>query len=390
MRKAQGGMSAAILVAIIAAVIVLYILFLPSEERMDLLNITEEKENGGEDEISENVLLLEYPREMVHFGEKIIEHNIDSVNLYIKKEDSVLKQVDSAYIKNGWFDKKTKDIDFKVELDKIDKIIISFNVKKHNGILTIKLNGNEIYNNEVTTANIEPITLPKEYLKEDNTLTLSVSGVGVNFWRTNEYILDKLKLIASIVDKGSMASENIFLISDEEKSLVKETSLRFSPECSIKEVGPLEILVNSRLIHSTVPDCGAYAKLEFSPIYLLSGENTLTFKTDNGHYLIDRILIRADLKETPSYVYYFDLTQEQLEDVEDGSKDVNLTFTFVDDEELKEATLYINGRKTNIPRTYDLVWSKELNSYVKEGSNSLKIKPEVTMEVAELRVEITD
>src|SRR3989344_2521542 len=132
MRKAQGGMSAAILVAIIAAVIVLYILFLPSEERMDLLNITEEKENGGEDEISENVLLLEYPREMVHFGEKIIEHNIDSVNLYIKEEDSVLKQVDSAYIKNGWFDKKTKDIDFKVELDKIDKIIISFNVKKHN------------------------------------------------------------------------------------------------------------------------------------------------------------------------------------------------------------------------------------------------------------------
>ena len=383
-------MSAAILVAIIAAVIVLYILFLPSEERMDLLNITEEKEDGGEDEISENVLLLEYPREMVHFGEKIIEHNIDSVNLYIKEEDSVLKQVDSAYIKNGWFDKKTKDIDFKVELDKIDKIIISFNVKKHKGILTIKLNGNEIYNNEVTTANIDPITLPKEYLKEDNTLTLSVSGVGVNFWRTNEYILDKLKLIASIVDKGSMASENIFLISDEEKSLVKETSLRFSPECSVKEVGPLEILVNNRLIHSTIPDCGAYAKLEFSPIYLLSGENTLTFKTDKGHYLIDRILIRTDLKETPSYVYYFDLTQEQLEDIEDDDKDVNLTFTFVDDEELKEATLYINGRKTNIPRTYDLTWSKNIDSYVKEGSNSLKIKPEVTMEVAELRVEITD
>jgi len=37
MKKAQGGLNAAILVAIIAAVIIIYILFLPTEDRKDLL-----------------------------------------------------------------------------------------------------------------------------------------------------------------------------------------------------------------------------------------------------------------------------------------------------------------------------------------------------------------
>ena len=41
----------------------------------------------------------------------------------------------------------------------------------------VKLNENEIYNNEITTANIEPITLPKGLLEEKNTLSLIVSGV---------------------------------------------------------------------------------------------------------------------------------------------------------------------------------------------------------------------
>lgn len=387
MRKAQ-AMSAAVLVAIIAAVIILYILFLPAEERNELLNITEDKE--GDEKTDRDILLLEYPREMIHYGQKLIEHEIDPINLYIKEEDVILKEAESLYVKNGWFDKRIKEIDFQVELEKIDRIILSFNIKKHKGTLIVKLNGNEIYGNEIAASNIEPIELPKEALQNENTLTLQVLGVGLAFWRTNEYTLEGVKVIASTIDKGSMASKNLFLVSDEEKSLVKESYLRFSPECAVRDVGPLEIQVNNNLIHSTVPDCGSYAKIEFSPIYLLAGENALTFKTDKGHYLIDRIALKTELKETPSYTYYFDLTKDQFKDVGDGDKDINLTFTFVDDEELKEATLYINGRKTNIPKTYGLTWSKDISDYVKEKSNSLKIKPEVTMEVAELRIELVD
>ena len=58
MRKAQGGLNAAVLVAIIAGLIILYILFLPEAEREALLeNKSISKISGGSDNDNEDVLL---------------------------------------------------------------------------------------------------------------------------------------------------------------------------------------------------------------------------------------------------------------------------------------------------------------------------------------------
>src|SRR3989344_8613153 len=102
MNKAQSGINAAILVAIIAGLIVIYILFVPIEERKDILGINDSEEgNGGEED--ENVLLLENPGRLEFIENKDIEKDIDPVNLYTRTDAVVLKELNSLYVKNGIF-----------------------------------------------------------------------------------------------------------------------------------------------------------------------------------------------------------------------------------------------------------------------------------------------
>jgi len=57
------------LIVIVAALIILYIMFLPTEERNELLNVTE-KGSSSREEISENILLLEHPGRMEHLSKE--------------------------------------------------------------------------------------------------------------------------------------------------------------------------------------------------------------------------------------------------------------------------------------------------------------------------------
>ena len=57
-RKSQGGLNAAILVAIVAGLIILYIIFLPISERESLIN-AEKTTQGGEGQ--SGILLKVFP-----------------------------------------------------------------------------------------------------------------------------------------------------------------------------------------------------------------------------------------------------------------------------------------------------------------------------------------
>lgn len=384
----KGQVNAAVLVAIIAGLIILYIIFLPGEERREILG--EEEADTSTTTAEEDILLSEHVGRLEKPRGGIVEHSIDPVNLYTKKEDKVLKSLSSVYVRNGWFDKKTSTLTFKLDApSNTANALLSFNVKKHKGRIIIRLNDNEIYNNEIKTINVEPIILPNEYLREDNTIEISVSGVGIRFWRTNEYILENVKVTASVTDISARRSENIFIVAESEKQNLDEVKLKFSAECTPTEAGILNVLINNQNIFSSVPDCGSLTVREFSPFYLSAGENRLTFRIERGRYLIDQIKIRTELKETPSYVEYFELDEDQYDDVLDDRKDVNLTIEFVDDEELKEADIILNGRKIRL-RTYERLWSKNIDSYVREGTNALKITPETTLDIVELKVELID
>lgn len=389
MKKAQGA-NAAVLVAIIAGLIILYILFLPSEERMELLGENDTDDDNGDVE-GEDMLLSEQPGRFQHLAKDEVEHPIPTVNLYTREEADVIKELSSIYAKNAWFDKLSRDVNFTIkDPDNARNVLMSFDATKHKGRLIIRLNGYEIFNDVVSVVNVPPIKLQPEYLTVDNNLQFEVSGVGIRFWTTNEYTLQGFKITADITDVSTRESQNVFLISGAEKDNLEEVKLKFSPYCDTQKVGPLKILINNHNIFSGVPDCDMLNTVEFSPFYVVEGENRLVMNAETGHYIVDRIKIETNLKEAPAYVYYFEITDEQMEKIEDSEADVNLSFRFVDDIEEKEADLIINGRKARLPRITDLTYSKDIDMYVLDGTNSLKIIPVTTFDVVEMEIEFAE
>src|SRR3990167_3610773 len=138
MKKSQTGINAAVLVAIIAGLIILYILFLPSVEREELLEGEVKKSKAASEE--ENILLKEFPGRL-DIIKDIEDKTIPNVFLFETTDAKELEKINPFIVRNGWFDKKTKTVTFNVEdLESTDNVILTFSAKKHDGILAIKLN----------------------------------------------------------------------------------------------------------------------------------------------------------------------------------------------------------------------------------------------------------
>jgi hypothetical protein len=389
MKKAQSGMNAAMLVAILAALIVIYIIFLPSDDRLDLVG---ENDTLGTSSSSDEEVLLE-DNEIIM--EVMGDNEIDHIVFFIKNTIFYIYRVFFSdyrcFCTCIQIDRRQVMINFKLsDPDNTGDMLISFDAKKSKGNLILIMNNYEIYNNEITKVNIDPIKVPKDYLAKSNDLRVEVSGVGIAFWSTNEYLLENFKVTADVTDTSTQEGEISFIVPSSESRNIEKAEIRFVPECQPNKVGLLDILINNHVIYSSVPDCGIPRPLDFSPVHIITGENKLVFRTEKGRYLIDQIKITTELKETPSYTYFFEIDNDQLEDIEEDRKKVNLTFYFVDDKEDKEAEIIINGRKTFMTLHNDLEWSMNIDRFVEEGSNSLKIIPEEKLEIRKLEVRLEE
>ncbi|MBU0536142.1 MAG: hypothetical protein KKE20_04200, partial [Nanoarchaeota archaeon] len=232
---------------------------------------------------------------------------------------------------------------------------------------------------------VEPIELPKRYLKDENYIDVSVSGVGWKFWRTNEYELENIKITGSITDKSSQESKVTFQVSSTEKNNLNRVFIKFFPECDVKKVAPLQVFLNNNQLFSSVPDCGITRSLEISPHYLLSDENILIFRTAEGKYLIDNLIVKSELKELTYPTYYFEINKTIHNDILDGDLDAILYLLFVDDLEKKKAELVINTHKAGLD-TYDSEYDLNINPYIREGSNVVEIRPKNTLDIVEIKV----
>lgn len=390
-KKAQSGSGAATLVAVITLLIILYILFLPADVREEILKDNETSEGEAESISGVKLLLSETPGVLEDLDVLEYEHSLPSINLFTTTGAEVIKKVNSLYVKNGVFDQKFEDIDFKIDdLGRIGNLLLSFTAKKHNGRLIVLLNSKEILNTEITKKNVEPIELEEEDLASENVLEFMVSGVGWKFWGTNEYILENILVTADVTDVSEQESKNVFMISATEKHNLESAKLRFFPDCVPGQVGKLDVLINSREVFSAVPDCGALRPIEFDPAILRTGENNVVFKTRKGRYLIDQISVDTELKQISFPTYFFDIEDDEFSDILDGDIKVNMTLRFVDNQEMKQAKIHINGRTTSL-NTRDSFWHKDITSFVFDGSNGIKIEPDdSTLEIIELSVELVE
>ncbi|MBU3941843.1 MAG: hypothetical protein KKF74_02930 [Nanoarchaeota archaeon] len=390
-KKAQGtnAASATGFVALIVGLIVLYIIFLPPEERANLLGENETAEEEGVSvEAEENILLLEYPGRIDYLKEKEYEHDISAFKLYKTINAQEIDIINPFVVRHGLFDEVKKEAPFKIsDLKNTENVLLSFTAKKYNGLLTIKLNGVNIFESEITTSSPKPIKLKKDYLEEDNMLEFSVSGTGVKFWSTNIYSLDDIRIVGDVADISRQESKNIFFISENEKLNLERAKLRFLPQCKPEDVGKLDILINYQNVFSGVPDCGGINVYSFSTNVLYSGDNNIVFKTDKGSYLIEQIKVQTSLRELIYPTYYFEINETTIEKIKGNTYDAVLSIEFVNDKKDKEMNLNINNRMTSVD-TEEAKYLKKVDEYLREGNNFIKIEPLSMLDIIELKVEL--
>jgi len=388
MKKAQGGINAAILVAIISALIIIYMMFLPSESTEDIL---EGDENGESDTPEEAVVLLKESVGRLTPGKSLSDITLPNVYLFEETNSKELTTINPIYVRNGWFDKKKKSAAFSLDdMQNTDNVLLSFSAPKRKGVLTIKLNNVIIYEYDLNKLNPDPIKIKKENLDTDNEIEFSVSGVGMAFWKTNEYSLENIKIIGDITDVSRQASRNTFSLTNAEYQNLDKAELRFIPYCSIsREIGVLDITVNNRNIFSSMPICDDYYRPQVPVGLLNAGENKIIFKTTKGSYSIEQIKMLLTEKESVEAVYYFEINETLYDNIIDTGREVQLTLEFVDKEDRKRMDLSVNGHMTRVDQTRK-EYTRIINNWIEEGNNFAKIMPKNIVDIVELRIEVEE
>ena len=400
-KKSQSGSKAAILVAIIMAIIILYILFMPPAEREILLyNQTVNETSGGASTEQNATLLLEHPGLLEYLPKTEYDKSIPSFSLYTQTEGTVIKKQDFVTVKNSWLTTQKYEFTFSVpDMENTGDFILNFNVEKANGDMIVELNGKIIYDKEINGANVA-INLDKADIREQNTLVFSVSSVGIKFWSTNIYELSAVQVIASVTDISKQFSKNIFIVSTTEANNIDKSQLKFNIDCNKNsELEKLEVLINGHSIYSQLPLCGDRILQDFDQNILLSGENTIEFRTNfakptTARYDIYNAAVNLKLKQM-AYVnqtYYFDISTKRFNNVKNGKKKIYLKILFTDDFERKMADIFVNGAPSASIDTTQKNFSKDITGFlpddlwVKNGNNGIKIVQKTNLNIIDFKV----
>jgi len=392
MKKGQAA-GAAVLLAIIAGLIIMFIILIPPSEREELLGSGDSPINRSDDDfVSAKVLLRENPGRLDFLDKKEVEHPLPIINVYTKEESKVIAQKNLARVSKKVFSEQISDFPFFIDdLEHVDNLLLSFTVNQESeGSIIIILNGDEIYHAPAVAGAVAPIRIPKNLLQRNNLLVFAVSSPGIAFWKTNQAVMEEIKLVADVTNVQAQQSRNIFLITETEKSNLERIALQFQPSCRVKEVGRLIIQVNGKEIYNAVPDCDLqFIPIEFSSLDAHQGENELLFTSEKGTYQLSQVLVKSILREVDYPTYYFDLSLEQYKAVAEGRLKVRLRLDFVDVTAQKQGDLIFNGHARHFD-TREVSEQLDLSLDIVQGTNALKIKPRRTLEIRELRVELKD
>ena len=384
-KRAQGGINAAILVALLTVFIIAYILFLPEDEREAILEGESISSSSGVK--PKTITLLQESVGRLDPIENVRDKELPNINIFETTNAKVLETFAPVTVRNGWFEKKTRELAFNVkDPENANNVLLTFTAPIRKGILSISLNGALIYEFRVPGINVDPIRIRKGLLQEQNTLAFSVSSVGGKFWTVNEYSLENIKIVGDISDVSKQESQNVFSLSDKEVANIEKAEMRFSPFCiSEAKVGVLELTLNDQIAYSAIPQCGERTKVDL-PVAALEAQNSVLFKTSKGSYSIEQIKLTFTEKDTPETVFFFEVNETTFDDIKNGTFDVFLKIEFVDEEETKRADLDINDRFIRIDQTKKL-FERNLNSLIEDGNNFIKIIPREILDVVEVRVE---
>lgn len=393
-KRAQGAAGAALVLAVVMGVIILFVLFITPEERAELLDDEngEADNNGVGATAGRKNMLTAYPGRIDYLGQNEMEHPLPVVNIYTRTESETIAERNTLYAKKGVFSEETARFSFNVaEPQLVENVFLAFSVEEGEGEgrLHITLNGEAVFDQALEGA-IAPISLPESLLQKNNELVFSLSSPGIAIWAVNEATLENIKVVADVTTTEAQRARSIFLISETEKRNMESLKLYFQPGCLHKEVALLTITVNGNEIYSAVPDCDLpMVPIEFSPTFVNSGENEVVFFTERGTYVLSHVLIKSKLREIDFPTYYFELSHEQYKAIQDDDKHLRLEMDFVDIADQKYGAVVFNGHVRNFD-TREPSEVIDLSLDAVQGNNALKIKPKRTIEVRQLKVDLVD
>ena len=109
-RAAADAAAASTLILILGFLIVLYILFLPPEDRAELLK--DNDTTAGESEAEYLVLLSESPKRLVPAEKQEFNKYFSAVTIYLGEEGVRIKEKNNLYTKRALFSSKKFSIEF--------------------------------------------------------------------------------------------------------------------------------------------------------------------------------------------------------------------------------------------------------------------------------------
>lgn len=319
-KKGQAA-GAAILLAIIMVLIILIIIVMPPKERAELLGDKTIQTGTGGAEIKEAAvkkivkesLLEESPGRVSYLKEREIEKAIPASRIFIKTESTIITERDSLEVKKAVFSGKEEEINFEIkDLDNTDEILLDFTIESSSGELIILLNDKEIFNRETSKLG-KALKLPKNLPAANNRLVFKASSPGIAFWRTNEYKLGNVKIVAEITDVSARESKQLFQVSEDEIKNIEEATLRFSLSCVPEKMSKIEVKINEYVVFAGAPEnCEDIFYYSLPGGILKGGNNRISFRTEEGDYAISHTSIKIKLKAPAYPIHYFELKDKHF------------------------------------------------------------------------------
>ena len=378
-RSQTEASSIATFIFLMALFIVIYILLIPPTDRDELLG-TNSTSNEGTNEIDSEILLEQEPGKLKITDEDSIIHEISSINLYQKEEPLIKDLANTLYLEKSLTTQTKRNLIFNADdMENLERVTLVFVVLEGKGNLIINLNGIDVYNSYST--GLVNIILPKDLLLEANTLKFSVSSPII--FGKNRYTLSSVKVRESYELTNTRETRRIE-ISDQETGNVE---LRYLIYCNKNEGARLRIFMNEEEVNNEIISCSSVErKIEINKENLVSGENEVMFEIDKWDYLFNRIELETETN-TDGYVSYkFPITKDQYNNILDENLDVVFYLDF-NDRETKRATISVNGNEFTID-TSNVDYERDISGLLEEGTNFIRIYPEVEFNIDLLRIKL--
>jgi hypothetical protein len=370
--KAQGT-KVSMLVVIILGLFLLYLLFLPSDARDKLLfNETSEKDPRNDEKPEASRLLLSRtPGEIASLQQESVDHPLPTIFLTAQREAKQLLFFPALAFERTFSSSTQFPLAFLVpESDRIESPYLSFTADKCKGIVTMKLNNHIVFSDRVSSGTIDPIPINPDHFLGSNVLSFELSRPFI--FTKNYCRLTNVRVVANTIKEDRLAASSSFMIGKNEYDYFESARLIFVPSCSQASIGRMRIKVNNIVIYEGIPSCEALNSIEISKSMVRQGDNKIDFELSSGTARIENMKIATRLSSPTNPLYYFQVSDEQMELLR--TKKAVLKFEFPDDLSERRLVANLNGHRIDI-NTREREYTYVVTQMLRSENNYLEIIP---------------